>query len=284
MLIRPSPRLPKSLIQMPRPTSFGKDTGLQVRMAVTIFLLGLVYVVLAVTLLYFLQSALLMIVIVGGLAALNLFASDKLALAAMGGRVVTRDQAPQLYAMIDRLCVQADLPMPKVAVANTSMPNAFALGRSPKNATVCATTGIMELLSTAELEGVMAHELTHVINRDVMVMTIASFFATIASYIVQFGFFFGGGGDDDDNAGFFALILVSLVVYAVSFFLLRALSRYREFSADRGAGIITGRPSALSSALLKLSGTMDRIPQQDLRASSELAAFYIFPPGVKSAI
>jgi heat shock protein HtpX len=165
------------------------------------------------------------------------------------------------------------------------MPNAFALGRSPKSATVCATTGIMELLSTAELEGVMAHELTHVANRDVMVMTIASFFATIASYILQFGFFFGGGGDDDDNGlGFFGLILVSLVVYAVSFVLLQALSRYREFSADRGAGIITGRPSALASALLKISGKMERIPQQDLRASSELAAFYIFPPTVKSAI
>src|SRR5689334_4027761 len=224
MLIRPSPRLPKSLIQMPRPTSFGKDTGLQVRMAVTIFLLGLVYVVLAVTLLYFLQSALLMIVIVGGLAALNLFASDKLALAAMGGRFVTPQEAPQLHAMIDRLCVQADLPKPQVAIANTRMPNAFALGRSPKNATVCATTGIMELLTPAELEGVMAHELTHVANRDVAIMTVASFFATIAAYIVQFGFFFGGGSssDDDDNPSFLVLFLVSIVVYGVSFLLIQA--------------------------------------------------------------
>src|SRR6478609_5095927 len=243
MLIRPPARLPKSLIQMPRPTSFGKDTGLQVRMAVTIFLLGLVYVVLAVTLLYFLQSAILMIVIVGGLAAVNLFASDKLALAAMGGRVVTPQEAPQLHAMIDRLCVQADLPKPKVAVANTRMPNAFALGRSPKNATVCATTGIMELLSPAELEGVMAHELTHVANRDVMVMTLASFFATIAAYIVQFGFIFGGGAssDDDDSPSFMVLLLVSVVVYVVvSFLLMQALSRYREFAADRGAALITG--------------------------------------------
>ena len=132
------------------------------------------------------------IIILGGLAALQLFTSDKLALAAMGARVVTPQEAPQLHAMIDRLCVQADLPKPKVAVANTAMPNAFALGRSPKNATVCATTGIMELLTPAELEGVMAHELTHVANRDVMVMTLASFFATIAAYIVQFGFLFGG--------------------------------------------------------------------------------------------
>src|SRR5215203_4001296 len=272
---------------MPRPTSFGKDTGLQVRMAVTIFLLGLVYVVLAVTLLYFLKSAILMVVIVGGLAALNLFASDKLALAAMGGRVVTPQQAPELHAMIDRLCVQADLPKPKVAVADTRMPNAFALGRSPKSATVCATTGIMELLSPAELECVMAHELTHVADRDVLVMTLAGFFATIAAYIVQFGFFFGGGGsygDDDDNPSFLVLFLVSLAVYVISFFLMQALSRYREFAADRGAAIITGRPSALASALTKISSGMHAIPQKDLRAASELNAFFIFPAGTKSAI
>ncbi len=271
---------------MPRPTSFGKDTGLQVRMAVTIFLLGAVYVVLAVVLFFFLQSAVLMILIVGALAAVNLFASDKLALAAMGGRVVTPQEAPQLHAMIDRLCVQADLPKPKVAVANTRMPNAFALGRSPKNATVCATTGIMELLSPAELEGVMAHELTHVANRDVMIMTLASFFATIAAYIIQFGFLFGGGSqsDDDDGPSFIVLLLVSMVVYVVSFLLMQALSRYREFSADRGAAIITGRPSALASALYKISSGMERIPQKDLRAAQELNAFFIFPAGVGKGI
>ena len=187
--------------------------------------------------------------------------------------------------MIERLCIQADLPKPKVAVADTPMPNAFALGRSPKSATVCATTGIMELLSPAELEGVMAHELTHVGNRDVLVMTLAGFFATIAAYIVQFGFFFGGGGgygDDDDNPSAIVLILVSLVVYVISFFLMQALSRYREFAADRGAALITGRPSALASALMQISSGMERIPQQDLRASSELSAFYIFPPGAKA--
>jgi heat shock protein HtpX len=266
---------------MPRPNSFGKDSGLQIRMALTMFLLGAVYVVLIVTMLAVGVQGLTVAIIAGGLAALNLFASDKLALAAMGGRVVTRDQAPQLYAMIDRLCVQADLPMPKVAVANTSMPNAFALGRSPKNATVCATTGIMELLSPAELEGVMAHELTHVANRDVMVMTLASFFATIAAYIVQFGFFFGGSSsDDDDGPGFIVLLLVSMAVYVVSFLLMQALSRYREFAADRGAALITGRPSALASALVKISSGMHRIPQKDLRAASELNAFFIFPAGV----
>jgi heat shock protein HtpX len=264
---------------MPRPTSFGKDTGLQIRMTVTMFLLGLVYVALIVALLAAGANGVTVAIIAGGLAALNLFAADKLALAAMGARVVTPQEAPQLHAMIERLCVQADLPKPKVAVANTRMPNAFALGRSPKSATVCATTGIMELLSPAELEGVMAHELTHVANRDVLVMTLAGFFATIAAYIVQFGFFFGGGsmGDDDDNPSFLVLLLVSLVVYVVSFLLMQALSRYREFAADRGAAIITGRPSALASALTKIASGMNRIPQKDLRAASELQAFFIFP-------
>src|SRR5919107_1711294 len=265
---------------MPRPTSFGRDTGLQVRMVVTLFLLGALYVALVVALLGSGVNGVTVALIAGGLAALNLFASDKLALAAMGARVVTPEQAPQLHAMIERLCVQADLPKPKVAVAQTRMPNAFALGRSPKSATVCATTGIMELLSPAELEGVMAHELTHVQKRDVLVMTLAGFFATLAAYIVQFGFFFGGGGsygDDDDNPSFMVLLLVSLVVYVVSFLLMQALSRYREFAADRGAAIITGRPSALASALTKISSGMHRIPQKDLRAAGELQAFFIFP-------
>ncbi len=266
---------------MPRPTSFGKDTGLQIRMATTMFLLGAVYVALGVVLVLTLQSAIFVIVILGGLAALQFFTSDKLALAAMGARVVTPQEAPQLHAMIDRLCVQADLPKPKVAVANMAMPNAFALGRSPKNATVCATTGIMELLTPAELEGVMAHELSHIANRDVMIMTIASFFATIAAYIVQFGFLFGGGSsDDEDGPGFLVLFLASMVVYAISFILIQTLSRYREFAADRGAALITGRPSALSSALYKISSGMAQIPKQDLRSASEMNAFFIFPTSI----
>jgi heat shock protein HtpX len=254
-------------------------------MTVTLFLLGLIYVVLVAALFAAGAGGVTIALIAGGLAAVNLFASDKLALAAMGARVVTPQQAPQLHAMIERLCVQADLPKPRIAVANTSMPNAFALGRSPKSATVCATTGIMDLLSPAELEGVMAHELTHVANRDVMVMTLAGFFATIAAYIVQFGFFFGGssGGDDDDNPSFAILLLVSVGVYVISFFLMRMLSRYREFAADRGSALITGRPSALASALVKISSGMSRIPQKDLRAASELQAFFIFPAGTKKA-
>jgi heat shock protein HtpX len=252
-------------------------------MLITVFLLGAVYVVLIGVALT--ADAGIAILLIAGIFALQVFASDKLALAAVGARQVSPQEAPELHAMIERLCIQADLPKPKVAVMPTSMPNAFAMGRSPKSATVCTTTGIMELLSPAELEGVLAHELTHIINRDVIIMTLASFFATIASMIMQFGFFFGGGGDDDDDGpGVMVVILVALAVYVVSFFLMQALSRYREFAADRGAAVLTGRPSALASALMKISGTMERIPQTDLRAHPELNAFYIFPAGAKRSL
>ena len=253
-------------------------------MVVTIFLLGVVYAVLIGALFASGVSGVVILVVAGGLLALQFFTSDKLALRAMGVQTVSPQEAPELHAMIERLCVQADLPKPTIGVVQTAMPNAFAMGRSQDKATVVATTGIMELLSPAELEGVMAHELTHVQNRDVMVMTIASFFASIAAMIMKFGFFFGGGGDDDDNPSIFLLIIVSLFVYVVSFFLMQALSRYREFAADRGAAVMTGRPSALSSALMKISGTMERIPQSDLRANAEMNAFYIFPAGAKKSL
>jgi heat shock protein HtpX len=275
---------------MARPSSsFGRDTGLQVRMLVTIFLLGAVYALLVGVLFAAGASGITILLVAGGLLALQFFTADKLALRSMGAQEVSPQEAPQFHALIERLCVQADLPKPRLYVMNTSMPNAFAMGRSQKNAAVCATTGILELLSPTELEGVMAHELTHIANRDVMVMTLAGFFASLASMIVQFGFFFGGGfgggdGDDDDGPGIMAIILVSLVVYVISFFLMQALSRYREFAADRGAAVITGRPSALSSALLKISGTMQRIPQTDLRAHAEMNAFYIFPASTKQSI
>jgi heat shock protein HtpX len=268
---------------MARPTSFGRDTGLQVRMVITLFLLGAVYALLIGVLFAAGASGITILVVAVGLLGLQFFTSDKLALRAMGAHEVSPQEAPQLHALIERLCVQADLAKPRIYVMNTSMPNAFAMGRSRKAAAVCATTGILELLSPSELEGVMAHELTHIINRDVMVMTLASFFASLASMIVQFGFFFGGD-DDDDGPSVAVIILVSLAVYIVSFFLMQALSRYREFAADRGAAVITGRPSALSSALLKLSGTMERIPQTDLRAHSEMNAFYIIPAGAKNSI
>jgi heat shock protein HtpX len=266
-------------------TSFGRDTGLQARMLITLLLLGAIYVGFVVILLTAGVGATAMFLIVGGLALAQLFLSDKIALSAMGAREVSPEQAPGLHAMIERLCIQADLPKPKVAVADIPVPNAFALGRSQKKATVCATTGIMNTLSPAELEGVMAHELSHVKNRDVLIMTIASFFASVAAMITQFGFFFGGGmGDDDEGPGFLVVLLVSLAVYVISFFLMLALSRYREFSADRGAALVTGRPSALSSALLKISGQMERVPQKDLRAAGEMNAFFIVPTSVKGAL
>src|SRR3954465_12281272 len=264
---------------MARPTSFGRDTGLQARMLLTMFLLGLVYVAFIGVLFAAGAGAITIVFFAAILFVAQLFASDKLALRAMGAKEVSPAEAPELHALIERLCVQADLPKPRIAVADTPMPNAFAMGRSQKKATVCATTGIMQLLSPAELEGVMAHELTHVINRDVVIMTVASFFASIASMITQFGFFFGGGSsDDDDGPSWIFVVLISLVVYVISFLLMQALSRYREFAADRGAAVITGRPSALASALLKISGINERIPPQALRAG-EMQAFFIAPVG-----
>src|SRR4051794_28199645 len=268
--------------------SFGRDWGLQSRMLLTIFLLGLLYVAFVGALFAAGANGATILVIAVALSLGQLFLSDKLALAAMGAKQVEPEEAPGLHAMIERLCIQADLPKPKIAVADTEVPNAFAAGRSQKNAVVCATTGIMNILEPHELEGVLAHELTHVKNRDVMVMTIASFFASVAAIITQFGFFFGGGfgggGDDDNGPGFAVVLLVSFAVYVISFFLMLALSRYREFGADRGAAIITGRPSALSSALLKLSGAMQRVPDQDLRAVGRMNAFFIVPTSVKKSV
>jgi heat shock protein HtpX len=276
---------------MARPAQFGKDTGLQVRMLTTMFLLGLVYLVFAGVIFAAGGGAIAIVLFAAVMLSVQFFASDKLALRAMGAKEVSPAEAPELHAMIDRLCIQADIPKPRIAVASTDMPNAFAMGRSQKHATVCATTGILNLLSPAELEGVMAHEITHIVNRDVAIMTMASFFASIASMIVQFGFFFGGGfgggygnSDDDDSPSFAVVILVSILVYVISFLLIQALSRYREFAADRGSAVITGRPSALSSALLKLSSAMERTPTQDLRAAGEMNAFFIVPASVKNSI
>jgi heat shock protein HtpX len=254
-------------------------------MLLTLFLLGLLYVAFVAALAAAGAGALTMVVVIGALTLAQLFLSDKLGLAAMGAKEVSPEQAPGLHAMIDRLCIQADLPKPRIAVADTEVPNAFAMGRSQKRATVCCTTGIMNTLSPSELEGVMAHELTHVKNRDVMIMTIASFFASVAAMMMQFGFFFGGGGDDDDGTpAFIVVLLASFVVYIVSFFLMLALSRYREFAADRGAAIITGRPSALASALVKISTAMQRVPTQDLREAERMNAFFIVPASVKGSV
>src|SRR3954462_9242708 len=273
---------------MPQPrASFGRDPGLQIRMLLTIFLIGGLYVVFIGVLFAAGAGVGIMVVAIGALLVAQLFLSDKIGLAAMGAKEVSPEEAPGLHAMIERLCIQADLPKPKIAIADSTVPNAFAMGRSPKSAVVCCTTGIMNILEPHELEGVLAHELTHVKNRDVMVMTLASFFASLAALITQFGFFFGGGfggGDDDDNGpGFAVVLLVSFAVYVISFFLMLALSRYREFAADRGSAVIPGRPSALASALLKISGVNERIPTEDLRVASQMQAFFIAPVGQRVA-
>jgi heat shock protein HtpX len=282
---------------MARPQGFGRDTGLQARMLLTMGLLTLVYLIFVGVLFAAGASGITIGLVAVGLLVFQFFASDQLALRSMGAREVTPQEAPQLHGIIDRLCVQADIPKPKVAIVDTHMANAFAMGRTPKAATICATTGILSLLEPAELEGVLAHEVTHIVNRDVAIMTLASFFASVAAMIVQFGLLFGGGfgggyggggyggGNNRDEDDVLLVILISAVVWAISFFLMRMLSRYREFAADRGSAIITGRPSALSSALLKISGQMEQIPQRDLRAASgELAAFYIFPPKAKQTV
>jgi heat shock protein HtpX len=226
-------------------------------------------------------------VLAAGFALVQLFFGDKLALASMRARVTGPEEAPELHAMIERLCQLADLPKPRIAIADSEMPNAFAAGHSSKTATVCVTTGIMARLSPRELEGVIAHELSHIANRDVIVMTVAGFLATVAGLLVRMGVYSGmmGGGrgrDRDSGAAvFLVVILVSVVVYALSFLLLRALSRYREFAADRGAAIMTGAPAQLASALASISGTMDRIPTEDLRAAEGMNAFFIIPAVAK---
>jgi heat shock protein HtpX len=265
-------------------TSYGRDIGLQARMLLTMLLLGLLYVVLIGVLLAAGVGAIVMLFVVAGLALAQLFLSDKLALRAMGAHEVSPSEAPGLHAVVERLCVQADLPKPKIAIADTQVPNAFATGRSRRASTVCVTTGLLHLLEPHELEGVVAHELAHVQNRDVLIMTVASFFASIAALVLQFAPFLGGGRDRDSGPTFIVVFLVSVAVYLLSFVLMLALSRHREFVADRGAAMITGRPSALSSALMRISGAMRGVPDRDLRAAAEMNAFFIVPASVKGTM
>jgi heat shock protein HtpX len=266
-------------------TSYGRDLGLQARMLLTMALLGLLYLALVWVLLWAGVGAVVMLLVVAGLAFAQLFLSDKLALRAMGAREVSPSEAPGLHALVERLCVQADLPKPKIAIADTHIPNAFATGRSRKASTVCATTGLLQLLEPNELEGVIAHELAHVQHRDVLVMTIASFFASIAAMVIQFAPFLGGGRDrDSGQPAFIVVMLVSVAVYLLSFVLMLALSRHREFAADRGAAVLTGRPSALSSALMRISGAMGGVPERDLRAAAEMNAFFIVPASAKGSL
>ena len=270
--------------------SYGRDAGLSLRILLTTSLLGLLYVVFAVVLFEVLNVGLVaMLVIVAGLAFVQYYTSDKLALRAAGAKVVERDQAPELHDMIERLCAMADLPKPRVAIIDTDVPNAFATGRSPKHAAVAVTRGLWQRLEPQEIEGVLAHELSHVANRDVLIMTVASFFATLAGLLTRFGLYsgmFGGGRSRDNNSVpvWLIVLLVSVVTYFLSQILILAISRYREFAADRGSALITGAPEHLMSALQKISSDMFRIPQRDLREVESLNAFFIIPANVKGSL
>jgi heat shock protein HtpX len=268
--------------------SYGRDAGLSLRMVLTTSLLGLLYVIFAVVLFEVLNVGIVfMLVIVGALAFFQYFTSDKLALRAAGAKIVERDQAPQLHDMVERLCAMADLPKPRVAIIDTDVPNAFATGRNPKHAAVAVTRGLWQRLEPQEVEGVLAHELSHIANRDVLVMTIASFFAMLAGLLTRFGLYsgmFGGGRSRDNNSVpvWLIVLLVSVVTYFLSQILILAISRYREFAADRGSALITGAPEHLMSALQKIASDMFRIPQRDLREVEGMNAFFIIPTSVKS--
>ncbi len=264
---------------------FVKDTGLTVRMTTVMFLLGALFVALVVVLMFAAGSSgygnlIPFIGIAGiGVAIYQWWSSDKVAMRAMRAREVTPEEAPELHGMIDRLCALADMPKPRVGIAESSIPNAFATGRSPDRAVVCVTTGIQGLLTDEELEGVLAHELSHVAHRDVLVMTVASSAGIVAGMLMN-GARFGAlaGRRDRNGAAFFVVALVvSLVVYAISFFLTRLLSRYRELCADRSGAYLTMKPGALATALQKISGGMDTIPKRDLRTSQSMNAFFIAP-------
>jgi heat shock protein HtpX len=259
-------------------------------MLATSGLLGLLYVAFGLVLFYALNLGLApMLVIVVGLAVVQYYTSDKLALAASGAKIVSPEEAPELHATVERLCAMADLPKPRVAVVDTDVPNAFATGRNPKHAVVAVTTGLWRRLDAQEIEAVLAHELSHVANRDVLVMTIASFFAMLAAMITRFGLYFGmwgggfggGGNRNNNNQGGVPIWLIvfaaSVLTYAISFILIRTISRYREYAADRGSALITGAPEHLMSALQKIAGTITQIPQRDLREVAGMNAFFIVP-------
>ncbi|WP_329564110.1 zinc metalloprotease HtpX [Kitasatospora sp. NBC_01266] len=267
-------------------TRFAPDRGLSTRMVTTMFLIGLLYVGFTGVLIVLLKGAWpLIVLLMGGLFVAQFWFSDKITERAMGAHEVTPEQYPQLHGTIDRLCALADMPKPRVAVANNDMPNAFATGRNPQNAVVCVTTGLLRRLEPEELEGVLAHELSHVAHRDVAVMTIAGFLGVLAGAITRIALYSGmmSGGNRNNNNNDSAAILmiiipiVSVVVYALSFLLTRLLSRYRELAADRAAAQLTGRPSALASALTKVTGQISAIPTKDLRQAQPYNAFFFAP-------
>jgi heat shock protein HtpX len=274
--------------------NFGRDRGLSLRMLFTGGLLGLLYVVFAVVLFQVLNFGLApMLVIVVGLAFFQYYTSDKIALAASGAKIVSAEEAPELHAMVERLCAMANLPKPRIAVVDSDVPNAFATGRNPKHAAVAVTQGLWRRLEPQEIEAVLAHELSHVANRDVLVMTVASFFAMLAGLLTRFGLYGGmfggfGGGNRSSSSNnnqvpvWLIVLVVSIVVYAISWILIRTISRYREYAADRGSAIITGAPENLMSALQKISSNITQIPQRDLREVQGMNAFFIIPTNWKT--
>ncbi len=274
--------------------AYGRDAGLTLRMLLTSSLLGLLYVAFALALFYVFNAGLvLMLVIVIGLAVFQYYTSDKLALRASGAKIVSPEEMPQLHAMVERLAAMAELQKPRVAFVDTDVPNAFATGRNQKHAVVAVTRGLWERLDEREIEGVLAHELTHIANRDVLVMTVASFFAMLAALLTRFGLYagmfggFGGGNRDSNNNSvpiWLIVIVVSFVTYILSWVLIRTISRYREYSADRGSALITGAPEYLMSALQKISSQITLIPQRDLREVEGMNAFFIIPARVKEGV
>ncbi len=274
-----------------RRKAYGRDAGLTSRMFLSMFLLGALYVLFFLVLVKLFNVGLIaMLVIMGALAFFQYFTSDKIALAAAGAKVVDRSQAPELHDMVERLCAMSDLPKPRVAVIPSDVPNAFATGRSPKRAVVAVTRGLWDRLEPREVEGVLAHELSHVANREVAVMTLASFFSMVAAMLTRWGLYAGmfggfGGNRDNNNSApvWLIMFLVSIVTYVVSWVLIMTISRYREYAADRGSALMTGAPEYLMSALQKIASQMTRIPQRDLREVEGMNAFFIVPTNVKNA-
>ena len=268
--------------------TYGRDAGLSFRMVLTMFLLGALYVGFFVALVAFTDIGIwFLVVIMGGLAFVQYYTSDKIALAASRAKVVERDEAPELHDMVERLCAMADLPKPRIAVVPTDVPNAFATGRNPKNSVVAVTEGLWYRLSKPEVEGVLAHELSHIGNRDVAIMTVSSFFAMVAALLMRVGLFggmFGGGRDRGGGTPVWLIMfLVAMLTYVLSYVLILMISRYREYAADRGAAIITGAPENLMSALQRIAGQIQQIPQKDLREVQGLNAFFIVPTNLKSS-
>jgi heat shock protein HtpX len=270
-------------------SAYGRDFGLSTRLVLTMFTLGLLYVVFFVVMVNVLNVGIFAVVlIIGVLAFLQYYTSDKIALLASGAKIVQPDEAPELHAMIERLAAMADLPKPRVAVVPSAVPNAFATGRNKKHSVVAVTQGLWDRLEPQEIEGVLAHELTHVLNRDVAVMTIASFFSMVAAMLARFGLWGGmfSGGDRDRSSGapvWLIMFVASLVTYVISYVLIMMISRYREYAADRGSALITGAPEHLMSALQKIASRITQIPQQDLREVAGMNAFFISPTSVKRA-